>query len=506
VKRSHWFWLASTLLLVLAFVLLGAGCKQQSGSSAVTKPAGPEGPAGKAASKPADIPNAKGATLPSELTNDDQAVLDYVKSLDPLKEDLTDEDFAKLTHLFHTASNFTVRSSILRKLGLVYDKRAEQLLLEGLKDPNEEVRLAAFDALGAYDDAAARKARLDALKRASSSHEMSEIIKGLGSQLDDPKVLEIALDILKSNSMGELKAQAIGLLSRGHYKPALPVIKQYLTSTNMQLRDAALQAVMTLEVPNEEGPARYKTLLELAKANLPLLSTQAQLLLVEEKDFSRPIIEQALATSKDPDTRLKAAEILALISDPSSLPILTQALKDPDPLVQEQAANGLAQLKLDKAAVQALSQLLVNSPMDYVRVACAHALALAADPDSIDALTKGLDDSDVWVRRYSVQGLAACARKAPEKVKPALLKAIHDDNEHVRAYAADGLGKLGQEAIAEQLIELLQDPDWRARVAACRALGELKYRPAKHALVEVLKTDVPEVQHAARRALQRLIY
>ncbi|MCJ7471087.1 HEAT repeat domain-containing protein [Candidatus Bathyarchaeota archaeon] len=84
-----------------------------------------------------------------------------------------------------------------------------------------------------------------------------------------------------------------------------------------------------------------------------------------------------------------------------------------------------------------------------------------------------------------------------------LIKALKDEDFHVRIEAAEALGKIGDERAVEPLIEALKDKydkDRGVRMIAARALGEIG-EPAVGPLIEALKDKDNYVRRDAAGAL-----
>ncbi|MBD3220238.1 hypothetical protein GF314_03270 [bacterium] len=101
-----------------------------------------------------------------------------------------------------------------------------------------------------------------------------------------------------------------------------------------------------------------------------------------------------------------------------------------------------------------------------------------APPDSLGALISG---DDAHVRRTA---LRTAGRIGRTDVLPAMIAALDDRSQAVRAQAAFSLGLLGGDVAVAPLTRALDDPHLATRVAACEGLahqehdGSMLYRPA----------------------------
>ncbi len=198
-------------------------------------------------------------------------------------------------------------------------------------------------------------------------------------------------------------------------------------------------------------------------------------------------------TTKQTKVRLHEAVL-------EGLPLMVKALKDPDPLVREIAAQGLGYLG-DVRAAPALAKAL-SDPSPYVRRRAASALITVPAKPAQKALEHAaLHDVDPTVRRYAVEALGWIE---DDSVVPVLIQATKDLDANVRRYAAQELGKRRARQALDALIALFNDPDEDVRWQAVLAVGNLRDRRAVEHLVKALDDPAPQVAHAAERALQRL--
>ena len=177
-------------------------------------------------------------------------------------------------------------------------------------------------------------------------------------------------------------------------------------------------------------------------------------------------IEQAL---KDSDRRIReqAAHALGLRSGKSVVPDLVQALKDSDDLVREQAAWALG-LQGDATAIGPLVQALKDSS-PKVQSQAAWALGLKGDSHvAVEGLIGALKSEDARVREQAAWALGLKGDK--DAVQP-LISALKDSDARVRAQAAWALGLKGDERAIPGLKDALKDTDQHVRRQAAWALG-----------------------------------
>ena len=201
----------------------------------------------------------------------------------------------------------------------------------------------------------------------------------------------------------------------------------------------------------------------------------------------------ARLSSRDPDTRYRAAGCLGDAGNPAAVEPLAALLEDPEVGVRWKATESLG--RLGTPAVGPLTASLRSENVD-VRWMAAVALGEIGDPAAIPALMAALDDEDAYVRSRAALALGAIGEPAREEVAAAL----SDGNARVRRGAAIALGSIGGEKVVEALVETLRDPDGGVRQRACAALGDIG-EPAVQPLIEALGTENELLRRGAIAAL-----
>lgn len=163
-----------------------------------------------------------------------------------------------------------------------------------------------------------------------------------------------------------------------------------------------------------------------------------------------PALIEALG-DKNPETRSEVLFALAAIGPGAkqAVPAVARALSDPEMDVRYAACYALG--KIGPAAMSAKAELQkrLTSPDRFLRQASAWALAQihpacpATSAMSVPILIHAMGAPDAMTRLEAAKSLRCLGPRAKDAV-PALKKALHDDNEQVRAVAAEAL-----KAIAE---------------------------------------------------------
>jgi len=186
-------------------------------------------------------------------------------------------------------------------------------------------------------------------------------------------------------------------------------------------------------------------------------------------------------------TRATAASILGARKAIQAVPLLINALREPDP-VRLEAARALGSIR-DPRAVEPLTRLLTDfSPL--VREATARALGDLKDPRAVAplvaALRNGNQEAGPALAKFgeaAVVPLADCLHTPETSTaaaaalvsvgKPAvgeLIRAFGSDNDYVRLEAARALSQIDDPEAAEMLNSVLRNGDLRLAAAAYRFL------------------------------------
>ncbi|MHB8902293.1 MAG: HEAT repeat domain-containing protein [Thermoguttaceae bacterium] len=205
----------------------------------------------------------------------------------------------------------------------------------------------------------------------------------------------------------------------------------------------------------------------------------------------------AQLASGPPAVRRQAAAALARIADPSAVPPLCAALRDPEVQVRREAAKALGAIKPAAAAgplVQALRDRDAN-----VRTHAAYALGEIKDPATGDALLAALSDPE-----WSVRDQAAWALRQlnDPKLVPALVAAFsaeHADIPHIAWLLQQTPGA----PLVQPLSGLLTNPNPKTRLQVVQILGRLEDKAAVEPLLSALGDRDPTVRRSAVQALAR---
>ncbi|HEY3445172.1 MAG TPA: HEAT repeat domain-containing protein [Myxococcales bacterium] len=163
----------------------------------------------------------------------------------------------------------------------------------------------------------------------------------------------------------------------------------------------------------------------------------------------------------------------------------------------DRAISKLKHLGATKDKLAPLARLLAEGPLK-ARQNSAYIFSVIPEPGYADNLERALEDEDDVVRGYAATALGRI--KDRESVKP-LAKALGDVSPVVRRESAKALGNLGDKSATKKLVGLLEDPNTDVRIAAILAMGQVGDKAAEKPLLPLLKDSSETMRLAATRAL-----
>ncbi len=242
--------------------------------------------------------------------------------------------------------------------------------------------------------------------------------------------------------------------------------------------------LLLMEISDRLSPAE-RALLRPLFASLPLAAREANCL-----------------RSRRWETRLRAAERLGYLGDPSAAPVLREALNDEVLAVRFAAARSLRALDGAESIEPVLLAFDLPGEMnqrrvaeilfDFGPVAVDPLLAVAANKD-------GRHSDNVVDVSVRVLGMLRATQASPV-VRPLL----QSPEFRVRLNAVRALGQIGDHSAVPDIARLAADPAWEVRNAAVQALGQLRAEGQQVVLVAALADSSWWVRHSAASALHGL--
>lgn len=180
--------------------------------------------------------------------------------------------------------------------------------------------------------------------------------------------------------------------------------------------------------------------------------------------------------------RYKAVFALGEIRDSRAVWVLVELLKDRDWLVQKESAFALGKIK-DVRAVDYLIDALKDEDAD-LRLEIAWALGEIGDEKAVEPLIELLSNRDVQ------KECAYAIRKIGTPAVALLVSALKNENDDIRRWSSEILGKMRDSSSVSLLIENLSDPVYGVDYAGALArIGSITVEPLISVLGDETKTE-----------------
>ncbi len=376
------------------------------------------------------------------------------------------------------ASDPELRVTALRALGQSRDPRHREALQLYLADPSPQIRAEAAGALGALGVRAAAPA----LRRCAEAAADPPTALACAEALDRLDV-EAAVDLLrKVMTAGDPQAAlsaALALEARDD-----PQARRFLDEKLNQTDLAEMQRALVLErraqrgdkqaqalalalvLDRRAGPAPVRLQLELAASLTRLDERRARSVLIAVVEQGGPL-------------QVLAAQLLCAANDLFGQPLLRQVFREPArPLADRLLATSGLGTCGDREDLRSLAQTLQHGePQRILRQVEAGSLLRLClnDPvllseQSLSQAMAGLhDDSPLW-REAAV---AALGESGQQQAVPLLRRALREDEQpEVRRRAARALGRSHQAGAIAALGEAIDDQSPEVRFSVLRSLGD----------------------------------
>jgi HEAT repeat protein/cyclophilin family peptidyl-prolyl cis-trans isomerase len=342
----------------------------------------------------------------------------------------------------------------------------EATLARLLRSAHPEVRRRAVLAVGRIVDPRGRALLVPA--RGDADLEVAATVAFATGQLKDPGAVAWLGDRLSARETPPAIArEAACALGKIRSPEARAALARYLTGAPATSASAAVVG---------------ETLLALGRFTTP-------------KDMPREDIAPIVrwTTSKDAETRWRAAWALFRPRDPAAVPTLLTLADDKSGDVRFWAVRGLTPAvvdgsSVDRARASAKLRDAVRDPDRRVRTEALRALAAYEDDASLAVAVAALDSPDTWLSVSAAEVLGLLTARA-DAIVPKLIAAVAPGRPlSVRLTALASLRRLAPDAASAPAAALAADPDAKALLpqpaGAGRGGGARGARPAR-----VARTD-----------------
>lgn len=212
------------------------------------------------------------------------------------------------------------------------------------------------------------------------------------------------------------------------------------------------------------------------------------------------LLETVNATrTEDSDVREIALRALARIGDPGAVEPLIRALATADAWLAPRIADILT--RHGDAVVDPLLAVLGDSARQPARAWAANVLGEVRAQRAFPALVRALGDVDDEVRAKSATGLGRIGDR--RAIGYLLEHLLTDPAPFVRLRIASALGQFGGPEVTNRLVRALGDPAWWVRMRSVEALAQIG-STAEAPLLVALDDPDAEIRVRAAVALERL--
>jgi HEAT repeat protein len=395
-----------------------------------------------------------------------------------------------------------VRLFVLDILGTIGNPESLDILIEGLKDKDANIRNAAVISLGMLGDAKA----FEHLKSMIDDEEWIRFsaIEAL-ARIPHDEAVDFLMDQLARWSHDELTLSAIlETLGKLQDKRCVGALIKLIENTNEYIETSIVQTLLKILTP-EEIASLPKTDAHIIKSILDRhiadtgdeLHTDMLLVLSHIGDRDTVLIMIELARKTDPDAEAEQWSAItdALIRIGDTEPIIE--LLDREDKLKILASNIIAQSG-HKQGIQEICSRIFSFD-GHVKRAMTDALVSIGDTSFRDIFLRLIKDKDGHVISSSLQALGEMGN--PEdipEIEPYLVHPYPD----VRETALNTIVRIGTSRAEEVFNSMISDDDPTKRIAGLRGLSQLKSVYLDKECDTLLKDGNQEVRAAAVKAIR----
>jgi HEAT repeat protein len=383
--------------------------------------------------------------------------------------------------------HISVQLAAVRSLGKMQEINAAEILIQALKNNDEEIRREAASVLSSFNSLRVINSLILSLR--DEDYRVRDSAAFSLGNIGEVRTIELLLQRMRYENWETQRAIAQVFSEFGN--PAIDQVIQTLRDEDKTVRDAAVNVLVdigcTTVVPlietleDEDKNIREAAVRALGRIGDPQAMESLTQAICDQDDVVRREAVKATVNvaivaldDDDPETVKKGTQVLLDIGEPAVKPLINSmsyVRKD----VLEKVINILGEIR-DPRAIEPLSEAL-RVESDNVLYEATLALAKMGHPDAIEPLVWALDlFSDI-----AVEGLRNIGnREAIEALIVALgMNAFW--HEHCAEQAAKALVLIGEPAV-EPLFQALQDD----RYIESLVNDEDKISPIREKIVEIL--------------------
>ncbi len=420
--------------------------------------------------------------------------------------------------LLETYESDNIQDFMALALGNIDSSKSAKLLINALKDSNQEVRFNAARALGMMENPEAFDILMDALNNYidsnlnSSPQEENEEETQIFLEEDSIIGAIIALGKIKNwisisllkrlyqkEKNARIRASVIMALGMMNSDKLMPVFQNALRDEDPRVRANAIEAIEGIKSGSIVGIIQPY----LEDPNNRVRANVAKAIWKYGDFYASDTLSEMLE-SNDKWYRASAAYAIGEINDPKFIKVLSKALKDEDSDVRRNAANAIRKIELYEAVPNLIPML--KDPNFDVRVESVQAIARCAQPDeafkllnthlpteenyivqatcisclgqlknsqAISTITNYLGSEDSRVISNTIDALVKLCQKPDNGLIGRLKYLLNHEDNRVKSTAIKALWIWGEYSVLENLRSFFKSQDKRLIQSATFVLGEI---------------------------------
>lgn len=386
--------------------------------------------------------------------------------------------------LLETYESDNIQDFMALALGNIDSSKAVGLLINALKDSQQEVRFNAAQALGMLENPEALDILMEALNNyadSSSGAEKQPTGDDPGSQIffEEDAIISAILAVgkiknwraiallkklLAQEKSARIRASIIMALGMMSSDKLMPVFQAALRDEDPRVRANAIESIESIKSgsivgiiqPYLEDPSN-RVRANVAKA------------IWKYGDFDVSDTLKQMLEHKDKWYRASSAYAIGEIRDARFIRELSKALKDEDPDVRRNATNALRKLEV-KDAFPHLKPM-IDDPNFDVRVEAALAITRCAPDKATEIMKHKLQNEENFIVQATL--ISCLGQSGQPEMMPLIRPFLQSEDPRVVSNTIDAMVKLSRTAdpeIVKSLKQLLSHEDNRVKSTAIRTL------------------------------------
>ena len=384
--------------------------------------------------------------------------------------------------LLETYESDNIQDFMALALGNIDSSKSVKLLINALKDSNQEVRFNAARALGMMENPEAFDILMEALNNyMDSSLDSADQVPIEDAQIffEEDSIIGaiialgkiknwVSISLLKKLYQQEknarIRASVIMALGMMNSDKLMPVFQSALRDEDPRVRANAIEAIEGIKSGSIVGIIQPY----LEDPNNRVRANVAKAIWKYGDYYAIETLTEML-DSKDKWYRASAAYAMGEINDPKFIKSLSKALKDEDSDVRRNAANAIRKIELSDAVPNLIPML--NDPNFDVRVETVQAITRCAPNKAYELFEKHLPTEENHIVQATC--ISCLGQLGNEKAIPLISNYLGSEDSRVISNTIDALVKLckkPEQSLIGRLKYLLSHEDNRVKSTAIRTL------------------------------------